>query len=342
MRHHTVRTWMTPAPITIGPDETVLEAYDRMRRHRIRRLPVVEGQELVGVISLSDVRSMAPMGMLPILEHNALIGQTRVRRAMAKNPVSIAPDQLIGEAARLMMKHQFRGLPVVENGKLVGVISEADLFRLLIAQSWWPQTVSPPGPDGEEVITLWDGATIRIRPIRPDDAPRLQASMVQMSAETIYDRFLGYKKVLPDEEARYLSNLDYDKHMALVAAAGPEDDENIVGVARYHVLEDKPDCAEFAVVIADAYQRRGLGTLLIKRLIEYAQTHGIRTFLGITHLQNNRLLRFIQRSRLPIERKLRRGQWEVWLTLEGEPFQNLAADLSLPEPAAEPTAALPK
>ena len=56
-----------------------------------------------------------------------------------------------------------------------------------------------------------------VRPIRPDDASRLQAAFAQMSPETIYDRFMGYKNALPDQEARELASLDYDSHMALIA-----------------------------------------------------------------------------------------------------------------------------
>jgi GNAT superfamily N-acetyltransferase len=74
-------------------------------------------------------------------------------------------------------------------------------------------------------------------------------------------------------------------------------------------------------VIGDPYQHRGLGTHLFKRLIEYAQTHGINTLIGITHRQNTRLLRFVQRSGLPIQRSLQDDLFEVRITLEGEPYK---------------------
>jgi CBS domain-containing protein/RimJ/RimL family protein N-acetyltransferase len=330
MRYKTVRTWMTPSPITIGLEETVLAAYEKMKYHNIRRLPVVEVRglpnqkhpRLVGVITINDVRKLAPMGVLSILEKNEMIGNTKVKRIMTADPITLSPERSVGEAAWLMMKHDIGGLPVVENDVLVGLISEADLFRLMMAENWQLHTVSEIDPEGIETVSLADGETIHIRPIRPDDASLLQASHIKMSPETIYDRFMGYKSELPDKEAIYLTNLDYDRHMALVASVEQDGEETLIGVARYHILDEEPDCAEFAIVIADAYQRRGLGTHLMKRLMEYAQAHGIRTFLGITHLDNTRLLRFIQRSGLPIERTQKDGIWEVRMTLDGEPFRN--------------------
>lgn len=318
MPNKTVSIWMTPDPITIGPAESLTAAYQKMKMHHIRRLPVMDAGKLVGVITISDIRSTALIFSGTTTEYTAAVSNRTVSDAMTRQPITISPQESLGEAARLMMKHKISGLPVVEKGTLIGVISEADLFRQMIAESWRPL----PQPDraGEEAVVLPDGESIFIRPIRPDDAARLQASHVKMSPETIYDRFMGYKQVLPDAEARYLACLDYDRHMALVAIVPQGDQENIVGVARYHEVEAEPGTAEFAVVISDAYQRRGLGTHLMKRLMEYAQAHGIRTFLGFAHAGNDRLLEFVKRSGLPIDRRLRAGVWEVRVDLRGAPF----------------------
>jgi CBS domain-containing protein/RimJ/RimL family protein N-acetyltransferase len=321
MHNNNVGTWMTPSPLTIGPEDSVWDAYEKMKRHHIRRLPVVDGKTLVGIITITDVRSLAPMGALPLIEQNGLIENTKVARVMTSNPITITSDENVGEAARLMMKYKISGLPVMENGQLIGVISEADLFRLVIADHWHPWANSPVGSDGEIMLKLRGGESITIRTIRPDDAGRLQAAFAQMSPETVYDRFMGYKKVLLDQEAHDLTSLDYQCHMALVATTAEANGEGtIIGVARYYVLDDDPSCAEFAIVINDAYQRQGLGTQLLMRLMEYAQVHGIRTFLGYAHGENYRLLRFVQRTGLPIDRKLKDGLWEVRLHLEGVDF----------------------
>jgi CBS domain-containing protein/ribosomal protein S18 acetylase RimI-like enzyme len=319
MPHNIVGTWMTPVPITITPDETTLAAYEKMKHYHIRRLPVMKGTKLVGIITINDVRSiMSAEADLPLENTKTLIHKT-IASTMTPDPFTITPEENVAEAARSMMKHKISGLPVVEKGHLIGVISEADIFRLVIAENWYPKTMTGPSPEGDEVITLASGETIHIRPIRPDDATRLQASLVRMSPETIYDRFMGYKKALPDQEARYLASLDYDQHMALVAAIG----EDIVGVARYHVVENEPDAAEFAIVISDSHQRLSLGTHLMKRLMEYAQAHEICIFLGFAHQGNMRLLRFVQRSGLPIERKFKDGIWELRVNLKGIPFPQM-------------------
>jgi RimJ/RimL family protein N-acetyltransferase len=305
-----------------------------MQEHQIRRLPVVEDGQLIGIITISDIRGLAPMGVLSVLEHNRLIGSTPVRRAMTPDPVTISPEQNLGEAARLLMVHKFGGLPVVADGVLVGVISEADIFRLLVAETWQSHPGDAPAPSIDlewgERARLRDGQDVLIRPIRPDDAVGLQDSFVRMSPDTIYDRFLGSKQVLTDKEARQLSRLDYQRHMALIAVVDPDADDpgSIIGVARYHVLDSEPDCAEFAIVVGDVYQRLGLGTLLMRRLVEYAFAHGIRTFLGITHPNNNRLIRFVYRSGLSVERELVEGLLELRITLGPEPYPavvNLAA-----------------
>lgn len=323
MSNKNVSTWMTPMPITIGSEENVIAAYEKMKSHHIRRLPVVDGGKLVGIITITDIRSVVPMGTGAILKYDDSIASTEVAQVMTSNPIIIAPEESVGEAARLIMKHKVSGLPVVENDALIGVISEADLFRLMIAESWRPLSVTKLGTESDEIITLMNGETIHVRPIRPDDAVRLQASHIKMSAETIYDRFMGFKNILPDEEARYLASLDYDRHMALVATTETNGEENILAVARYHVMDEASDSAEFAVVVSDLYQRRGLGTHLMKRLMEYAQAQGICTFIGFAHSGNMRLLRFVQRSGLPIERKLKDGVWEVRVNLNGEPFSEI-------------------
>jgi len=170
-----------------------------------------------------------------------------------------------------------------------------------------------------EIVALRDGEAIIIRPIRPDDTPRLQALHSRLSPETIYLRFLDYHRALLDKEAERLATLDYQTRMALVATRKHAGDESILGVARYDVLGlDKPDVAEVAIVIEDRYQGRGLGTLLMNRLVAYARAHGIRAFIAEVSVENDRMLHFVQRTGLPIEKKLKSGVWEIQIQLECE------------------------
>jgi CBS domain-containing protein len=80
---------MTPSPLTIGPEDSLWEAYEMMKLHHICRLPVLDGEMLVGVITITDVRGLAPLGALAILEQHELVAQTKIERVMTPNPITI-------------------------------------------------------------------------------------------------------------------------------------------------------------------------------------------------------------------------------------------------------------
>ena len=126
MNTRPVRNWMIPNPITITPQTTLPEAQSIMLEHKIRRLPVVKSGILVGIVTLGDIREAKPSDAttLSIYELNYLIDRLTAKDFMTPNPITIAPDATIAEAARLMMKHKIGGLPVVEDGKLVGITQQ--------------------------------------------------------------------------------------------------------------------------------------------------------------------------------------------------------------------------
>jgi acetyltransferase len=167
-----------------------------------------------------------------------------------------------------------------------------------------------------ESHTLKDGTGVVIRPILPEDADDLQATFQRLSVESIYLRFHSFKKELPDEEARYLATLDYTTRMAFVAICREKGQEIVVGVARY-ALQDAPgpDEAESAVVVADDYQNRGIGKLLLGRLLTYARAKGIRQLRGNLQVGNNRMLDLVRRSGLPHKTRFVDGIWQVSIDL---------------------------
>jgi acetyltransferase len=147
-------------------------------------------------------------------------------------------------------------------------------------------------PFPPESTVLRDGSRLTLRAIRPDDAPRLQAGMARLSPETIFRRFMAPLRGLTEAEAQHLACVDYDRRMALVATREPEGYDEIVGVARYDAT-NTADSAEVAIVVADAYQGRGLGVLLIKRLAAYARAHSISRFSAVLLQGNESALRLI-------------------------------------------------
>jgi len=131
-----VRDWMTPHPITIDPQTVLPEAHRLMQESHIRRVPVVENGKLVGIVTLGDIREAEPSQAtsLNIYELNYLLSKLTVEHIMTRDPLHIAPDASIRQAARLMLENKIGGLPVVEpaTGKLVGIITESDIFRILV------------------------------------------------------------------------------------------------------------------------------------------------------------------------------------------------------------------
>jgi RimJ/RimL family protein N-acetyltransferase len=134
--------------------------------------------------------------------------------------------------------------------------------------------------------TLRDGTRVRIRPVEPGDKPRLQHALGRLSPETVRRRFLAAKPVLSAAELRYLTEVDGDRHVALVAVL-VDDPDRLAGVARCVRLEPGGDVAEFAIVVADALQGEGLGTVLTTALAEAACRTGIRRFSATTLADND-------------------------------------------------------
>lgn len=164
-------------------------------------------------------------------------------------------------------------------------------------------------------VTLKDGSAVILRPIGPEDAPRLQAFHTRLSPDSIYLRWLSAHPVLSDAEAAALANVDYTTRMAFVAIL-PEDPEHLLGVARYGIISpERPNEAEAAIVVEDSYQSRGLGTHLLRALITYARAQGIRYWLAEINVENARMLKFIQRGGLPTTRRLESGSWQIRVDL---------------------------
>jgi RimJ/RimL family protein N-acetyltransferase len=143
-------------------------------------------------------------------------------------------------------------------------------------------------------VTLKDGTRLHLRPIRPEDAPRLIEFYERLSQHTAYQRFFSLMKRLPPDWARLLAGVDYRRRLALVAERGPADAPEIEAVARYEPT-DQPDTAEVAFVVQDGYQGRGLGAVLLGRLLDAAHARGIRRFRAFVLGDNRRMLDLLTR-----------------------------------------------
>ena len=137
MNAQLVRNWMTPNPITITLQTTLPEARRLMEEHFVRRLPVIHKGRLVGIVTRGDIREAQASTATTLSAHelNYLLDHLPAKEFMAYEPITISADAPVGEAARRMQQHKIGALPVVEDGELVGIITESDLCRLVIAQS---------------------------------------------------------------------------------------------------------------------------------------------------------------------------------------------------------------
>ena len=149
---------------------------------------------------------------------------------------------------------------------------------------------------------LPDGTTIHIRQIRPDDKERLLSMWARTSPESRRRRFMGSFDLNWDNVARF-TDLDPDQEVALVATRGRGESERIAGVARYVRYEDDPDHAEFAALVEDAEQGKGIGTALVRRIALAAHDDGITRLAGDILADNTRMLNLVRELGLEYQSK---------------------------------------
>ena len=157
-------------------------------------------------------------------------------------------------------------------------------------------------PTGDaEPVRLSDGATLVIRPIESDDRDLLRAGFEQLSEHSRYMRFQTPLASLSDQQLAYLTEVDHHDHEALLALAH-EDGEEIVGVARFVRLSDV--VAECAVVVADHWQERGVGSALLDRLVDRARDEGVERFTALVLAENAEAMRLLERLGDTVQRRV--------------------------------------
>jgi len=130
-----VRERMSTNPVTITAGTTMTDALRTMRENQVRRLPVLdENGHMVGIVSEKDLlyASPSPATSLSIYEMHYMLTRLKVTELMTSDVITVAPDVPLEEAARIMADNKIGGLPVLENGKLVGIITETDIFKVFL------------------------------------------------------------------------------------------------------------------------------------------------------------------------------------------------------------------
>ena len=167
--------------------------------------------------------------------------------------------------------------------------------------------VAPPYPkELERSVRLENGAHLRLRPIRPDDAPRLIALYDRLSEQTAYQRFFTVLKRLPPDWARVFATVDFRHRLAIVAERDTPEDAQIIGVGRYEPT-DGDDTVEVAFVVEDGWQGLGLGPILLDAVLRAGEARGIHRFRAYVLADNYRMLKVLNHHTDVIERRMEDG-----------------------------------
>ena len=165
------------------------------------------------------------------------------------------------------------------------------------------------------LISQWrapDGTRVIVRPIRPEDASVEKDFVKMLSSEARYYRFMSTIRELTPQMVARFTCIDYERDMAFVAILGESSrDEKEIGVARYVANPDGRSC-EFAIVVADKWQRSGLGRYMLDRLIEVAQSRGLVIMTGEILARNQGMLKLARQmgfkiGQSPADPSLRRA-----------------------------------
>ena len=126
---------MTRDPLYVSPSDSLRVVLERMRQRGCRRMPVVDGGRLVGIVTDRDVRLAlnSPFILRERREDEALLDRVAAAECMTPDPVTLPPEASVLDAARLIRDRKFGGIPIVADGKLVGIVTETDLLTCFIS-----------------------------------------------------------------------------------------------------------------------------------------------------------------------------------------------------------------
>jgi RimJ/RimL family protein N-acetyltransferase len=158
----------------------------------------------------------------------------------------------------------------------------------------------PAAAEFHAVEILPEGLQIDIRALRPEDREYMMSAVKRISGQSLYRRFFSPKRHFTERELSFFLNVDFSKHVALVAVVRDNEQETIIGGGRY-VLSN-PGQAEIAFAVIDEYQGRGIGKALLRHLETIARQAGLRELVAEVLPENEPMLKVLGKSGLPIRR----------------------------------------
>lgn len=170
------------------------------------------------------------------------------------------------------------------------------------------------GSEKQNYLALRDGSRVAVREIEPEDAPALRRFVGRLSERSVHLRYFGPMKELSEKQARHFAEVDGRDRYALVAL-NPEDESELVGVVRYE-RDPETDRAEYAAVIEDRMQGKGLGVALTRHLIGAARQQGIERLYALVMPENRGMLHLLRSLDLPEKVRLEDGLKHVDIDIQ--------------------------
>lgn len=180
------------------------------------------------------------------------------------------------------------------------LLAEAKRLNFVFGDQIEPPVRTPIYPKALETrMKAKDGTSLLVRPIRPTDERHMHDLFYRLGQDTVHQRFFAIKKFMPHEHLQRFCNVDYDHDMTLIAVLPHESRERVVGFAGYSTNADS-GMAEASFVVEDAFQGRGIGTLMMRRLTEVAEVRGVHGFTATVLADNLRMIRVFEKCGYPM------------------------------------------
>jgi GNAT superfamily N-acetyltransferase len=192
------------------------------------------------------------------------------------------------------------------------LLSSAKAKRYVFSDQRAPRTHAP---IEESSFCLRNGEVMRVRSLRMADEDVLKDLFYRLSSESTYQRFMTHKKRHPHEEMLDLVDVDYENSMALVVTREGDETSELIAMARYD-LDPATHLGDVALVVLDAWQGKGVGTVLFRRLAELGRDRGVLGFTADVLLENGRMLAIFNKSGLRVETRLEAGVYSVKMRFE--------------------------
>ena len=166
-------------------------------------------------------------------------------------------------------------------------------------------------------VVCRNGKYAVVRSIRADDKNLLLEGFKRMSIGSAYNRFMGHKDELTENELKYLTEIDFINHVAIVLLIKESGGEVLIGVGRYFLSAD-PKIAECAFSVDDTHQNMGVGTILFEHIVGIAQKQGIETLHAELLVENGKMLEIFQHSGFKLKTDVKGGVATVEFSIQND------------------------